>query len=106
MCMRIIVAAAWLLGSSLAFGDNLMRCDAAIVRVGMFAGEVIAKCGEPKSKQVEQVPVRARNRNGGSNIVGATTIETWSYDRGYGRFPALLKFEEGKLKSIELLTGG
>lgn len=105
MCMRIIVAATWLLGSSLASGDDLMRCDAAIVRVGMIAAQVVAKCGEPKSKQVDEVPIRARNRSGGSNVVGAAKIESWTYDRGYGHFPALLKFEEGKLKSIELLTG-
>jgi hypothetical protein len=107
MCVRIIVAVAvaCVLGAPFAaLGADTMRCDRAIVRVGMIAGEVIAKCGDPKSTRVDEVPVRARNRNGAANVVGVTKIETWIYDRGYGQFPAELKFEEGKLKSIEYLT--
>jgi hypothetical protein len=105
MCIRIFVAAACLLGSSFAaLGEDTLRCDRALVRVGMIADEVAAKCGEPKSKRVEEVPVRARNRTGAVNVVGVAKTETWVYDRGYGQFPAELKFEEGKLKSIEYLT--
>jgi hypothetical protein len=100
-----IVAALPLLGSSFAvLGDSTMRCDRVLVRVGMIAGEVIAKCGEPRSKQIDEVPVRVKNRNGAVNVVGTTKVETWVYDRGYGQFPAELKFEEGKLKTIEYLT--
>jgi len=105
MRMRIIVAAACLLGSQFAaFGEDTMRCGSALVKVGMIAGEVAAKCGEPKSKRVEEVPVQARNRNGAVNVIGVAKVETWLYERDYGQFPAELKFEEGKLKSIEYLT--
>jgi hypothetical protein len=54
---------------------------------------------------IESIPVRVRRANGSSGIVGVTQIEHWTYDRGAGQFPALLMFEEGKLKSVELLTG-
>ncbi len=36
--------------------------------------------------------------------VAGGRIERWTYDRGYGQLPALLTFEHGKLKAIELLA--
>jgi len=107
MSLRVFsVLAACLLGASFtAHGDDTMRCGGAIIKVGMIAGEVLAKCGEPKSKSIEEIPIRARNPNGAVNVVGTAKVETWVYDRGYGQFPGELKFEEGKLKSIEYLTG-
>jgi hypothetical protein len=104
MSIRPLVTAALTLVALAAAADDTMRCERSIVRVGMIAAEIMAKCGEPRSKRVDEVPVRARNRNGAVNVVGSVTVETWVYDRGYGQFPAELKFEEGKLKSIEYLT--
>jgi hypothetical protein len=88
-----------------AAADDLMSCAGGIVRVGMAVPEVAAKCGDPKTKQVDEVPVRVRHPNGTLGTAGVTRIERWTYERGYGQFPAFLSFEEGKLKSIELLTG-
>jgi len=106
MGIRIVVLATGLLGSSFAaHADDVMRCaGGALVRLGMSAEEVVAKCGEPKSKEIEDVPIQVRNKNGAVNAIGTTTMETWTYDRGSGQFPALLKFDAGKLKTIELLT--
>lgn len=88
-----------------ASADNSMRCAAgAIIDVGMVADQVVAKCGQPKSKEVEDVPIRVRNANGAVNVIGTARVERWTYERGYGQFPALLTFEEDKLKTIELLT--
>jgi hypothetical protein len=70
----------------------------------MIADEVLAKCGEPKSRTVESVPIRVRRANGSSGIIGTTEVQRWTYDRGAGQFPALLTFEEGKLKTLELIT--
>lgn len=80
--------------------DDVMRCGTALVSVGMVAPQVVAKCGEPASKDVEDVPIRGR----GGVKVGFTRVERWTYDFGYGQFKRLLTFEDGKLKSIELLT--
>jgi len=104
MSSRWAVAACLGLAAFAVRGDDQMRCGAAIIDVGMIADQVVAKCGEPKSKEVEDVPVRTRNRNGAVNVVGTARVERWTYDRGYGQFPALLTFEEGKLKTIELQT--
>jgi hypothetical protein len=93
---------AWASG---LYADDVIRCKGALVRSGMVTQEVLDRCGEPKAKEIESVPIRARRANGSSGVVGATQIERWTYDRGAGQFPALLTFESGKLKNIELLTG-
>ncbi len=97
-----LIAAA--LAQPVAAGDDVMRCGGTLVTVGMIAPQIVAKCGEPQSKQVEDVPIRARGPKGAGPQVGVTRIERWTYDLGYGKFKRLLKFEDGKLKSIELLT--
>ncbi|HET8697403.1 MAG TPA: DUF2845 domain-containing protein [Gammaproteobacteria bacterium] len=98
----LLAVAAWA-GES-AGADHVLRCGGELVRVGMVAPQVLAKCGEPTSKAVEDVPVRARGRNGAVTSVGVTRVERWTYDKVPGQFPALLTFEEGKLKSLELIT--
>jgi hypothetical protein len=100
----VAAIACLLVAGSTASADDVMRCGTAIVDVGMTAGQVVAKCGEPTSKEVETAPVKRRTASGGVTTTGTTSIERWTYDRGYGQFPALLTFEEGKLKSIELLV--
>jgi hypothetical protein len=87
-----------------ATADDSLRCGNALVTLDMVMDQVLAKCGEPSSKSVEDVPVKARARTGAVNTVGTTRIERWTYDRGYGQLPALLTFEHGKLKAIELLA--
>jgi hypothetical protein len=98
----IVVSALVFVG--VASAEDTIRCKGSLVTVGMIDAEVVAKCGEPERKDVESVPIRARRANGSSQIVGSTQIERWTYDRGPGQFPALLTFESGKLKSVELLT--
>jgi hypothetical protein len=105
MLGRWAIAAVIGFGVAAANADDSMRCTSgSLVDVGMVADQVVAKCGQPKSKEVEDVPIRTRNANGAVNVIGTTRVERWTYERGYGQFPALLTFEEGKLKSIELLT--
>jgi hypothetical protein len=87
-----------------ANADDSLRCGSVLVTLGMVMDQVLAKCGEPQSKSTEEVPVKTRARTGAVNTVGATRTERWTYDRGYGQLPALLTFEHGKLKSIELLA--
>ena len=103
MSARSVVAIAVVLAAAAA-ADDVMRCGTAIVDVGMTMGQVVAKCGEPASKEVETTPVKRRTASGAVTTSGTTSIERWTYDRGYGQFPALLTFEQGKLRSIELLA--
>ena len=104
---RFAVAFVSALGGIVAFAaraDDSMSCGNALITVGMVAPQVLAKCGQPKDKNVTEIPQRARRGGGTSVVVGTVRVERWTYDRGYGQFPALLTFESGKLKSIELLT--
>lgn len=87
--------------ASVAKADDVIRCGGKIVREGMIASQVIALCGEPQSKQIEQVPVRARRANGASQVIGVTEVERWTYERP-GQLPALLTFEQGELKRLEI----
>jgi hypothetical protein len=87
-----------------AHADSSLMCGNSLVSVGMVAAQVVAKCGEPKDKAVTEEPIRVRNANGAVVVGGTRRLEHWTYDRGYGRFPALLKFEDGQLESIDLLT--
>jgi hypothetical protein len=104
---RLAVTVATLIAGLVALAvraDDSMRCGNALITVGMVGAQVTAKCGQPKDKSVTEVPQRARRSGGTSAVVGTLRVERWTYDRGYGQFPALLTFEDGKLKSIELLT--
>jgi hypothetical protein len=108
MKTRLAVTAVTVLGGLVALAvraDDSMRCGNALITVGMVRAQVIAKCGQPKDKNVTEVPQRVRRSGGTSAVVGTLRVERWTYDRGYGQFPGLLTLEDGKLKSIELLTG-
>ena len=108
MNIRLALALSAVLGGLVAVSaraDDSMRCaNSALITVGMVGSQITAKCGQPKDKNVTEVPQRARRAGGTSAVVGTIRVERWTYDRGYGQFPALLTFEDDKLKSIELLT--
>jgi hypothetical protein len=103
LALALVAALGGLVAVS-ARADDSMRCGNALITVGMVASQVTAKCGPPKDKNVTEVPQRARRSGGRSAVIGTLRVERWTYDRGYGQFPALLTLEDGKLKSIELLT--
>ncbi|RPI59685.1 MAG: DUF2845 domain-containing protein [Lysobacterales bacterium] len=88
-----------------ASADDVVRCrNGRLVNVGMVSAEVVARCGEPRSRTVEEIPVRARLPNGAVIQTGTTKAERWIYRRGQGQFDAQLTFEDDKLVRIDLLT--
>ena len=88
-------------GAADAYGP--LRCQGKIIDPGATMAQILAMCGSPKTRIIEEVPVRARVASGFSRFIGFTTTEQWVYDRGWGRFPAVLKFHDGKLRRIEYL---
>lgn len=87
--------------------DDVTRCKSnRLINVGMSSAEVVARCGEPKSRSVEEFPVYSRNpvNRTVAKTDEVTRIERWTYARGQGQFDALLTFENGQLKRIDLLT--
>lgn len=81
--------------------DEVMRCGGKLVTTGMTEGQVLDLCGEPQSRREEEVAQMARRANGTSYQIGTIIVQHWIYDRSSSRFPAHLKFEEGKLVSLQ-----
>ena len=86
--------------------DDSIRCRTnKLVNVGMVAVEVIALCGEPKSRTARRVPVRARTQTGnvrwsdGHDARRALDLRT-----RVGAVRRAIEFENGKLVRIDLLN--
>ncbi|NJO12304.1 MAG: DUF2845 domain-containing protein [Gammaproteobacteria bacterium] len=90
-----------LLASFAHADDDTLRCGSKLVRPGLDTAAVLAQCGEPTARSQEEVPQMARRANGTTYVTGTIVVEHWTYDRGSSQFPAHLKFEAGKLVSIE-----
>ena len=63
---RTAVLALTLLGAS-AFAGDTFRCGSKLIEPGMTQSEVLAQCGEPTSRIVEDQDVRS-----GTRVVGTT----------------------------------
>jgi hypothetical protein len=101
-CAIVIVAASFELASE---ADDSMRCrNGRLINVGMVTAEISARCGNPESRTVEEIPIRARTPNGNVVQTGTTRGERWIYKRGQGQFDAQLTFEDDKLVRIDFLT--
>lgn len=98
-----LIASVSLNTPATADDDDVLRCGSKLVTTGIDAAKVLALCGEPTQRTTEDVPVLARRANGTTFVNGKVTVAVWTYDRGSSRFPARLKFEDGKLVSIEFV---
>jgi hypothetical protein len=74
-------------------GDNF-RCGSKIITTGMTQSQVLDACGEPATKDVEDVDVRS-----GNQVVGRTAVWRWTYE--YSGTTRVLVFDQDTLKSIE-----
>lgn len=87
-----------------------MRCGSKLVRKGAHPIEVINKCGEPNyvEEAVEYRSVAIDNRQAGlyRQHDVPIKIEEWTYNFGPRRFMRLLRFEDGKLLTIESIGYG
>ena len=79
---------------STAVAEETLRCGNKLISLGMSRAEVLAQCGEPKSRDVEVQDVRSANQ-----VVGKTEVQRWTYT-SYGATRVLV-FDQEKLKSIE-----
>lgn len=95
--------AALLIFAGAADANGNLRCKGRIINVGKTDAEVLALCGEPTSRISSAVPVRAGVKSGFTRFVGYSTSEQWVFDRGWGRFPAVLFFDHGRIQRIDFL---
>lgn len=78
-----------------------LRCKGRIIDEGMSMHKVLSLCGEPKNRRTEYAPVRNRNVLGFTSFLGVSHTEIWEYNRGWGKFPVVLRFEDETLKRVE-----
>ena len=100
---RITITSILLLVAGSASAEVSLRCDGRFVKVGSTMSEVMSLCGDPAERVINQVPVRAGSVAGFSRFVGFAASEQWVYDRGWGRFPAVLTFFDGEVQRIDFL---
>jgi len=86
---------------ALSAGAETFRCGQWIASPDMSVEELLEKCGEPTTKTVEVVEVRASNVHGGTMNRGTVTVETWTFDRGSQSFPMVVTIEDGVIKRMD-----
>jgi hypothetical protein len=103
LIMRTAVLAIMVMYTGTADAQGSLRCKGRIVDVGKSAAEVLALCGKPARRIATQVPVRIGVRSGFTRFGGFSTVEQWIYDRGWGKYPAVLHFDDGIIRRVDHL---
>ena len=98
-----LLACLALFYTSAASAAPSLRCNGRIIRVGVPAAYVLSECGEPANHVTQESVTRSGTRTGHSRVTGIALSEQWIYDRGWGRFPAVLIFLDGTLRRIDFL---
>lgn len=79
-----------------------MRCGKWVVDETVSVQELLAKCGEPTSKEIATEDVIVRNPlTGGTYRVGTKTTERWVYRASPRRLPMMVTIVDGKIARIE-----
>lgn len=101
MSSRFVIASAFMLFCAAAQADNF-RCGKWIATKDLSVSELLARCGEPASRETRIEDVMSRNYNtGGMYKSGEITVQTWVYDRGTTAPPMVVTIVDGRIKSIE-----
>ena len=101
---RLLVLACLALSyTSAATASPSLRCNGRIMRVGVPAAYVLSQCGAPENQVIQESVARAGTLTGSSRLIGIALSEQWVYDRGFGRFPAVLVFLDGTLRRIDFI---
>lgn len=99
----IVCAVTSCLVATAASAMGPLRCKGKLIDPGVSMAYVLQKCGPPVYRIIETGPVRSRLVTGFAGLSGTYVSEEWVYERGFGRFPAVLIFGHGTLKRIEYL---
>ena len=86
-----------------------LRCGSNLVSDGARKADVLAKCGEPLSKDTRTESTEVKTRDSDGTSVKTTTqknIEEWTYNFGPNRFMQVVKFENGVLTDVTSTSYG
>lgn len=78
-----------------------LRCGRDLVDIGAHRFEVLAKCGQPAMIDRWERHSYLGHRFDSRVRRGSVEIEEWTYNFGSRRFVKILRFENGRLVSIE-----
>jgi hypothetical protein len=81
-----------------------MRCGKWVVNEELAPAEILAKCGEPQTRNVEENEVLARNSAGHTYRAGTQTVERWVYKRSPGALPMQVTIVDGKVTEIRRIS--
>jgi Protein of unknown function (DUF2845) len=99
--MKYTLALVLLVLSSAVRAENF-RCGKWIASTDLSVTELLARCGEPASRESRTEEVRTRNANTGlMGKTGEIIVETWTYERGTQAPPVVVTIVDGRIKSIE-----
>jgi len=87
---------------TLGYGVNTIGqdCNLDTMRSGTPAGEVVAHCGDPASRNSRNRSVVRRDGNGHERFT-QLLHEEWIYDLGAGHLLRVLSFDNGRLTSVD-----
>jgi len=100
----VLLIASLALYAGTASAEPSLRCGGRLMKVGVPAAYVLSACGEPDNQVLQETAARAGTASGSSRVIGLALSEHWVYNRGWGRFPAVLTFLDGTLRRIDFLT--
>jgi hypothetical protein len=102
IAMRSLLIASFVLPVAAFPADETFRCGKWIASSDMSVEELLAKCGQPRSRERKVEDVMVRNHNTGlMRRAGETVIETWTYDRGSTAAPMVVTIIDGRIERIE-----
>jgi hypothetical protein len=103
LLLAVVVAVVWVpvVGQAAS-----MRCGTGLVSDGASKSDVVAKCGEPVSREsrTESEEVKTKDGDTSTKRVVQKTFEEWTYNFGPNRLMQVVVFENGKL--IEVKSAG
>jgi len=100
----LLLACLGLSYASAANAESSLRCKGRIIKVGVPAAYVLSECGDPDNQVFQESVATSGTVFGNSRVIGLALSEQWVYDRGWGRFPAVLFFLDGTLRRIDFIT--
>jgi hypothetical protein len=91
--LLIVVITLGLSIATTASADT-MRCGRRLIRPGDSKARVLARCGEPISRDYIGTDTHI---NYSSGNVSERTVEEWTYNFGPSKFMRILRFRSGRL---------
>lgn len=99
-CSLLLICAC--LAASPAIADSF-RCDGNLVRPGMEASDIRAKCGPAAKTTIIHKPIMVKRSNGSTVRRGTAILVMWYYDRGPDQYIARVTIRGSAAQEVDIL---